>query len=420
MPEGMIDLLTPKGTGRLFYKDKPVYLPEGLPGEHVYYAITHNAKKHAIGRIDKVVRHSPDRVAPPCVIAGECGGCQLQHYDYSAQVAWKQAMLVDAMSDISTDIRQPISGPAFHWRNKLQLDVDGTVIGLSERYGDAYVDMSECLLVSREMNRVLTHVRSVLKRCSVAGLSRILIREHTGKHMLVFYAKKFPEKYVQAFVDLPTISSLYLVAYDEDGDTGYGNRPVATCLYGDDYLWESVGGLRFPIGPEGFFQGNAALCETFVGEVEKACSLTKDATLWDLHAGSGLLGLSLAKNAKDVVLSESYPESRELGELVIRASGIRNARYQGESAEDSIDLLPEAGVHTLLLDPPRKGCSYGLLSAIAEKKPSRVVYVSCNLEPFVRASQYLIDAGYVLDYIQLLDMFPHTIHSETIAVFTRP
>jgi len=419
MPEGTIDLLTPKGTGRLIYKEKPVYLAEGLPGEHVYYEITHSAKKHALGRIDKVVSSNPDRVKPPCSLAGICGGCQLQHYDYPAQVAWKQNLLSEALSDIPTEVRPPIFSPSFHWRNKLQLDVEGAMMGLSERYGNAYVDIPECLLVSPQTNQVLTHVRSELKKNYVPGLSRFVIREHAGKHMLVFYAKRFPEKNIKDMAAFKTIASIYLIAYDEDSAAAYGSKPLTTCLYGEPYLWESVHGIKFPIGPEGFFQGNAALCERFVDEVSKACALGKSDTLWDLHAGSGLLGLSLAKEAKAVILSESYPESQVLGEVVIHASKIDNAVYQGESAEDSIENLPETGNHTLLLDPPRKGCSYGLLSAICEKKPARVVYVSCNLEPFVRATEKFLDAGYTLDYVQLLDMFPHTVHAETIAVFTR-
>jgi len=419
MPEGHIDILTAKGTGRLFSKEKQVYLAEGLPGEHVYYEITHSAKKHALGRIDKIVTPNPDRTSPPCGLAGACGGCQLQHYEYSAQVAWKQNLLAEALSDVSTELRPPIASPSLHWRNKLQLDVEGTMMGLSERYGNAYIDIPECLLVSTQTNQVLAHVRAELKKNYVPGLSRLVIREHDGKHMLVFYAKKFPEKNIQNMAALKTIASIYLIAYDQDSDDAYGSKPLMKCLYGEPYLWASVQNIKFPIGPEGFFQGNAELCDRFVEEVSKACALTKTDTLWDLHAGSGLLGLSLAKDAKNVILSESYPESQALGELVIQASKIENAVYQGESAEDSIENLPETGHHTLLLDPPRKGCSYGLLSAICEKKPARVVYVSCSLEPFVRATEKFIDAGYTLEYVQLLDMFPHTVHAETIAVFTR-
>jgi 23S rRNA (uracil1939-C5)-methyltransferase len=418
MPAGHIDVLTPKGTGRVFYKEKPVYLAEGLPGEHVYYEITHAAKRHGIGRIDQVVSASPDRVTPPCGLAGKCGGCQLQHYDYAAQLQWKQSLLVSGLSEISTEIRVPIASPPFHWRNKLQLDVDGTVIGLSARYDDTYVDMPECLLVSPMTNKVLSDLRILLLRKSIAGLSRVVIREHGGQHMLVFYARKLTEKQVRDLSEIETVVSIYLIAYDEDSEEAYGSRPLATCLYGEPYLWESVHGLRFPIGPEGFFQGNAALCETFVSEVAKACALTAETTLWDLHAGSGLLGLSLAKEAKQVVLSESYPESQALGELVIRESGVSNAMYQSESAEESVGSLPDVGLNTVLLDPPRTGCSYGLLSDLCEKKPARIVYVSCNMEPFLKATERFLDAGYTLNYVQLLDMFPHTIHSEVIAVFT--
>ena len=108
------------------------------------------------------------------------------------------------------------------------------------------------------------------------------------------------------------------------------------CLYGQTYLWQNVGDIAFPIGPDGFFQGNAACLNTFVSAEADACQLSTKETLWDLHAGSGLLGLSLAKKAHHVVLSEAYPDSRAMGEMVISKFTISNTHYQALSAEESI------------------------------------------------------------------------------------
>ena len=411
MFEGRIDALTPKGTGLLFDKERPVYISDGLPNEHVNYDITHHAKTYSRARVTKIITPNPDRVLPICPLSGRCGGCQLQHYHYPAQLAWKQALLAKALSGFNIPLLPPISGPPFHWRNKLQLDVTGAIIGLSERDSAAYVDIPHCFLVSETTNSVLTHLRAMLKKDPLQGLSRIVIREHGGQHLLVFYAPTIVKKTLLEMQAIPQVASIYVMPP--------GSPPTAHCLYGQTYLWQSIGDLAFPIGPDGFFQGNAACLNTFVSAVADACHLSPKETLWDLHAGSGLLGLSLAKKAKNVVLSETYPNSRAMGEMVISKFMISNAYYRAISAEESILQLPDTGHHTVLLDPPRKGCTPELMAQICAKKQNRVVYVSCNLPPFVAAAKQLCAAGYLLSHVQLVDMFPHTIHAETIAVFVK-
>ena len=229
--------------------------------------------------------------------------------------------------------------------------------------------------------------------------------------MLVFYAQEISPNTLLELQKLPQIASIYLMKP--------GPTPTSQLLYGETYLWQQIGELTFPIGPDGFFQGNAACLDIFVSAVADACQLSTNKTLWDLHAGSGLLGLSLAKRAANVILSEAYPESRMMGEMVISKFAISNATYKAISAEESIRYLPHSGTHTLLLDPPRKGCTPELIAHICDKKPDRVVYVSCNMDPFVSAAKQLCATGYSLSQVQLIDMFPHTIHAETIAVFVK-
>ena len=407
MSEGQVQRLTPKGTGFLLDKDMPIYVSDALPNEVLRYAIVHQGKAHARAHITEILRPHPDRVLPTCPLSGRCGGCQLQHYRYPAQVVWKQALLSEALSEFDTTLLPPICSPAFYWRNKLQLDVVGSILGLSQRDSATLTDIPRCFLVSEKTNTVLTQLRRILNPAPQT-LSRIVIREHDGQHMLVLYAERLSPETQSKLQAISNVASIYLISKTKNS---------TTCLYGIPQLWQQVGDLSFPIGPEGFFQGNAALLDTFVSTIKAACQLTPADTLWDLHAGSGLLGLSLAQKAGYVMLSETHPESRRMGEWVMEKAHISNARYIAASAEDSLKQLPARGKHTLLLDPPRKGCSPELLTHICEKKPQKIVYVSCNLVPFVAAARQLCQAGYDVVSVQLLDMFPHTVHSESVAVF---
>lgn len=391
--------MTGKGTG-LIDAEKPVYIADVLPDEEIQYHVIHESSHYALGICDALLHQSAVRCVPPCPLSGQCGGCQLQHMSYDAQVTWKLTQIQTAFPNIPIKV---FAESPFSWRNKVQLDSFHGVLGLSKRHSNIPISISNCPLVLDGINQIL----KFLHPCPLQK-GRVIIREHDQQHLLAIASSDknwqlVHKKWLEVLEKIPSVTSFYIGSMDD-----------FTLYKGDPYIYQTVGKLRFPIGPNSFFQANTLLLHDFVSAIASEVGYWR---VWDLYAGSGLLGLSVAQKAKAVILAESNHEARLLGKTVIQKYGLTNANYRDATAEDTVEDVDLDDI--VILDPPRAGCSQTVLRTLCVKTPRKIIYVACALQPLIVAAKQFGQVGYIPKKNYFFDMFPNTIHAEVIVIFER-
>ncbi|HSB41832.1 MAG TPA: 23S rRNA (uracil(1939)-C(5))-methyltransferase RlmD [Methylomirabilota bacterium] len=423
-----------------------VFVPGGLPGDRLRVRLVQVRSRFGRGVIDAVEQPSPHRVAAPCPYFGRCGGCRLQHLAYPAQLAFKAKQVVDALARLGgltgVEIR-PIIGAeeTFGYRNKMEFTVARSAaaplaVGLheTERY-DSVLDIERCLLQSDRMNALLGEARAffiergltVYEQDSGEGLLRFLmLREgkHTGELM------------TNVVTSAPAVSELAPLAQRlQARDTGTTSvvmnvnpkkASVAVgveehLLGGRDHIRERVAGLTFQVSANSFFQTNTRQAERLFELVVDSAELTGRETVYDLYSGTGAISLLLARRARWVYGIEVAQAAVDDAGVNAAANGITNCTFVCGEVRFVLPSLIAKGVtaEVVVADPPRAGFHPKALHALASLGARRIVYVSCNPTTLARDLGELVRGGYRLEWVQPVDMFPHTPHIEAVARLER-
>ena len=423
-----------------------VFVPGGLPGDRLRVRLVQVHSRFGRGVIDAVEQPSPQRVEAPCPYFGRCGGCRLQHMAYPAQLAFKAKQVVDALERLGglkgIEVR-PIIGSTetFGYRNKMEFTVARgatapLVVGLHEadRY-DSVLDIDRCLLQSDRMNALLGEARdffierglTVYEQDSGEGLLRFLmLREgtHTGELM------------ANVVTSAPAVSELAPIAQRlQARDAGTTSvvmnvnpkkASVAVgveehLLGGRDHIRESVGGLTFQVSASSFFQTNTRQAERLFELVIESAGLTGTETVYDLYSGTGAISLLLARRARWVYGVEVAQAAVDDAGVNAAANGITNCTFVCGEVRFVLPSLIAKGVtaEVVVADPPRAGFHPKALHALITLGARRIVYVSCNPTTLARDLGELVRGGYRLEWVQPVDMFPHTPHIEAVARLER-
>jgi 23S rRNA (uracil1939-C5)-methyltransferase len=433
-----------------------VFVPGGLPGDRLQVRLVQARSRFGRGAIEAVIEPSPQRVEAPCPYFGRCGGCRLQHVAYAAQLAYKTKQVADALERLGglRDVPlRPIIGAEeiFGYRNKMEFTVarprrgagteadsarGGLVVGLheTERY-DAVLDIDRCLLQSDRMNALLAEARAffvdrgltVYEQDTGEGLLRFLmLREgrHTGELM------------TNVVTSAPAVSELApLVARLQAREAGTTSvilnvnpkkASVAVgveehLLGGRDHIRERVGGLTFRVSANSFFQTNTRQAERLFDLVVESTGLTGTETVIDLYSGTGAISLLLARRARWVYGVELAQAAVDDAGANAAANGITNCTFLAGEVRFVLPSLIAKGVtaEVVVADPPRAGFHPKALHALITLGARRIVYVSCNPTTLARDLGELSRGGYRVEWVQPVDMFPHTPHIEAVARLER-
>jgi len=433
-----------------------VFVPGGLPGDRLQVRLVQARSRFGRGAIEAVIEPSPQRVEAPCPYFGRCGGCRLQHVAYPAQLAYKTKQVADALERLGglRDVPlRPIIGAEeiFGYRNKMEFTVarprrgagteadsarGGLVVGLheTERY-DAVLDIDRCLLQSDRMNALLAEARAffvdrgltVYEQDTGEGLLRFLmLREgrHTGELM------------TNVVTSAPAVSELApLVARLQAREAGTTSvvlnvnpkkASVAVgveehLLGGRDHIRERVGGLTFRVSANSFFQTNTRQAERLFDLVVESTGLTGTETMIDLYSGTGAISLLLARRARWVYGVELAQAAVDDAGANAAANGITNCTFLAGEVRFVLPSLIAKGVtaEVVVADPPRAGFHPKALHALITLGARRIVYVSCNPTTLARDLGELSRGGYRVEWVQPVDMFPHTPHIEAVARLER-
>jgi 23S rRNA (uracil1939-C5)-methyltransferase len=440
-----VDSLAYGGNGVARLNGFVVFVRRGLPGDTVRARVTKVKRSHAEAVALEVTEAGAPRVEAPCVHYHEgCGGCRFQDLAYEAQLEAKAAQVRDALERIGglSGFELEPAVPAesvFHYRNKLEYSFargeDGVALGL-HRAGrwDEVLDVDKCWLTTDLGNSVRNAVREWARDEALAPfdqethtgfLRHLVVREgrNTGQilALLVTASGEFPEDtFVQTLRGFSEVRSIHHAVNDSPAEVT--NVP-SRLLWGEEAIEEEILGLRFRLRPNAFLQTNTGMCEVLYRLAGEYAALSGEETVYDLYCGTGTIALSLARSALTVWGIELSEESVACAIENAELNGIANAAFfAGDVSRDLEELRDRAGEpDVIVVDPPRAGLTGKALHRIGELAPRRLVYVSCNPTTLAGNAKELVgEFGYSLERARPVDMFPHTPHIETVALFAQP
>jgi 23S rRNA (uracil1939-C5)-methyltransferase len=404
-----------------------VFVPFTLPEEIIEVDITEEHRGYCIGEARRVEHGSEFRTAAPCPWFGPCGGCQLQHSAYPFQVEMKCRMLAENL--LRTGIQElpeitSLSGNPLAYRNRIRLHVEARpafTIGYRHAKSHRLLAIDRCPIAMPILERGISAIQSLGTAGSVpAGSTEIeLFTNHDQSELLltlwVTQRAKLDQKHATEFFlklqeEIPQLSGGAILAAKEHPMPGM--RPLLE--WERQSLQYRVDRREYSVGVESFFQINASLLDAFVGAVVGG---EAGEYAWDLYAGSGLFARGLLERFRRVLAVESSPSSSR--DLRKNLRGTNGVAINSTTLDFLKNSAKEAVPDLLLLDPPRAGAGVEVCRLMAARDPRRIVYVSCDPATLGRDLAALIQSGYRLLRLQMVDMFPQTGHLETIATLGR-
>ena len=391
---------------------RTVFVAEAFPGDVVWARIIKVEKSYAYARVIKILEPSADRVegSHVCPVAGPCGGCQFQYYEYAAQLKFKEKLVRDALSRIGNlqnfEI-SPIVGmdKPYNYRNKAQFPQG---LGLYAARSHRIVPVLDCNI----MHPTCIEVLQTVQKMAIPNLRHLVIRvgQNTGEVMVIF---------VMSDDSIPSIDDINadtILVNENSANTNVILGKKFTTLKGSGYIREELGHVRYRISPQAFFQVNSTQAKVLYDIVAEQVS----GKVIDAYCGTGSIALYVANHVEEVVGIESVAEAVKDAEYNAQLNDIKNARFLCGHVEDLVpELLKKQKHDAIILDPPRKGCDGKLIDTIIESGIKKVVYVSCNPTTLARDVKLLCGAGYGVKYVRPVDMFPMTRHVECVVVLER-
>ncbi|GIQ70547.1 23S rRNA (uracil(1939)-C(5))-methyltransferase RlmD [Xylanibacillus composti] len=432
------------GEGVGYYKRKAVFIDRALPNEVVKAKVTQVEPGFLKAEIVEIEKRSPDRQQPPCAVYEACGGCQLQHMTYKGQLQAKEELVREAFrryTRLAELPLRPILGMEDPWgyRNKAQLqagrDAETIVTGLYAAGSHRLVDISGCPIHHPVVNQVVEQVKAIMEELHISiynerarkGAVRTIVArvgQASGQVQLTLITAEERIPHADRLVarvreKLPMVATIAHNIHKGKSPLVFGE--TTHVLWGNERLEETLGDVRFSLSPRAFFQLNPAQTIKLYNAAQEAAALSGTELVVDAYCGTGTIGLWLAPQAREVRGIEVIPEAVRDARDNARTSGITNAKFYEGRAERLLPQWVKQGIRpdVVVVDPPRTGCERPLLDAIAKARPARFVYVSCNPSTLAKDCQVLLDSGYRLEWVQPVDMFPHTAHVECVLKICR-
>ena len=383
--ETIIDINNLTNTGLGVGRDEDnwvIFVPYCIPGERVKARIFRNHKNHSEADLVEIINPSQYRVVPSCNYYGKCGGCQYQHIKYDEQLKWKKQQVIELlkfMAETDAPVDDIISSPVkYNYRSKItphfNKPKNGEIgpIGFQQFGRRSLIDIEYCKIAKEDINNTLKDIR------------------HDIRHRSSSYKK----------------GATILIRSDHQ-------KKIHTKA--DSIAEEMVGKVKFNFPAGSFFQNNPYILEKFTDHVRKEAKSNDSKFLVDAYCGAGLFALTSAKAFDEVTGIEISDDSILWANKNLKENKISNVKFISGKIENLFsDIEYNSNETSVIIDPPRKGCSEDFLLQLFKFKPRKVVYVSCNPATQMRDLKLFIKNGYELKQTQPFDLFPQTRHLECI------
>ena len=428
-----------------------LFIKDAIIGDLVEAKVMKMKKNYGYARLMNILAPSLARQNARCKEARRCGGCQIQEMDYRQQLAFKKDKVENNLLRLGAVPKEVLDAAMegiigmdepFRYRNKAQYPIGrdregrltaGFYAGRTHQI-IPLPDM-DCALGAEENQPILQEILAFMEEYQVqpydeeshAGLVRhVLIRKGfaTGELMvcLVINGDALPHSDVLAerLSPIQGMTSITCSVNKEKTNVIMG-KDIQT-IWGQDYITDYIGDVKFHISPLSFYQVNPVQTERLYGTALEFAGLTGEETVWDLYCGIGTISLFLARRAGRVYGVEIVLQAIQDAKNNAAINDISNARfYVGKAEEVLPGMYEKDGVQAdvIVADPPRKGCEQIVLETMVKMRPERIVYVSCDPATLARDVKYLRENGYELDRVKAVDMFPHTVHVETVVLLSK-
>ena len=433
-----------------------LFIKDAIIGDVVEAKIVKAKKNYGYARLMNIITPSENRVEKPmCPMARRCGGCQIQEMKYEAQLAFKEGKVrgnLERIGEVPTElldnVMQPIVGmeEPFHYRNKAQFpigtDKEGHIItGFYAGRTHSIIPNTDCALGVAVNQKILEIILHFMENNHISAYDE---EKHKGlvRHVLIRYGfktdeimvclvingEKLPhaEKLVDKLCKIPGMTSITISVNKAKTNVIMGNE--IKLLWGQTYITDYIGNVKYQISPLSFYQVNPLQTEKLYGLALDYADLNGNETVWDLYCGIGTISLFLAQKAKQVYGVEIVPQAIDDARNNAKINDINNAEFYVGKAEEVLPAYyreyqeshggETAHADVIVVDPPRKGCEEALLQTIVDMQPEKVVYVSCDSATLARDVKFLRENGYELKKVTPVDQFPNTVHVETVVLLS--
>ncbi len=439
-----IESVTSEGMGVAHIEGFCVFVQGTVTGDRIRALIVKVKSSYAYGKIISIIEKSQYRTEAVCPVFSKCGGCQLMHIDYSYQLEIKKSIIENALSRIgglNAVVSEMIGADnQFRYRNKMIFPVgadknNNPVCGFFRERSHDIIPLEDCALGSEINSKIINIFMDFIKQYNISVYSeekhegiarRIFVREafNTNELMIVISvnADRIPheKELVNALLSVSdNIKSIILNVNKKRTNLVLGDKNVL--LYGREYIVDYLCDLKFEISPNSFFQVNPHQTKKLYDKAIDMAKITQNDRVLDIYCGIGTISLAAAKKAKYVIGVEIVEQAISDAKKNAERNGIYNAEFYAADAAEIVPELIEKGEKpdVVILDPPRKGSDENTLAAILKVKPDRIVYVSCNPATLARDLKFLCDGGYHIKKVCGVDMFPQTVHVETVVLMSK-
>ena len=443
--EVTVENLSSDGNGVAHVEGQAIFVPGTAPGDVIACRIVKPMKSYAFGRMERLIVPGPGRIPSDCPVCTPCGGCGLRHMSYEAECAAKTGFVQDAFTRLGHFDQQVLpvlpSPLSERYRNKVQLPVGldeagHPVTGFYAGRSHRIVPCSDCKLQPEWMNCLAARACALMEEYSISpydetthtGLVRHLYMRqgwYSGQRLLclVINGKSLPResefcRRLQQEFNLTTV----LVNRNTQRTNVILGQDTRTVL-GPGVIEDTLAGVPLQMGVHEFYQVNTPAAEVLYAKAREFAGLRPGDFLLDLYCGMGTIGLSMKPDCDRLVGVEVVPQAVEEAAATAARLGLPagNAEFLCMDAGEAASRFAAQGQHpdVVVVDPPRKGCDAATRQAIVTMSPRTVVMVSCNAATAARDARALCDAGYHLEVIQPVDLFPRTRHVETVVLLSK-
>ncbi|MCL1858388.1 MAG: 23S rRNA (uracil(1939)-C(5))-methyltransferase RlmD [Oscillospiraceae bacterium] len=436
-----------------------VFTEKTIPGDFVEIKILKTNKTYGYGKLIKIISQSSDRIKSKCDIADKCGGCSLQYMNYNAQLNHKKKIVANCLERIGkfkniNNIITKIIGMdnPYNYRNKAQFPVkekalqihknpvcsvdnpvDSVDIGFFSKRSHDIINLDNCN-ISNEINIAIINIFKIFINQNINDFSPYNEINHTGliRHIFTrigFYTGEIMvcivingdnffecKELIDKLSQIKGMTSIMLNINKNKTNVILGDKNKI--LWGKDYITDYLCGKKFKISVNSFYQINPIQTEKLYNKIIEFANIDKTAICIDAYCGIGTISIILSPYIKKVysieIINQAVNDAKENAKL----NNIKNAEFITGKSEEIIPELINNGenIDLLIVDPPRKGCDIKLIESIIKSKIKKLIYISCDPATLARDLNLLCETTYELKKVQPIDMFPHTMHVETVVL----
>lgn len=441
--ETTITAMSSDGNGIAKVDGMVVFVPYTAVGDQLKVRIVKVQKNYSFGIVEEILEPSKDRIDDHCPVYKKCGGCAFRHISYEAELIHKAEFVESNLRRLGglDPVMLPITpSPLVQgYRNKAQYPIrehEGKIeAGFFAKRSHRVISCAQCDLQPPFFEKILEYTKQFLQENHISAYN-----EETGKgkvrHLylrcgeisgevmvcLVINSERMPhaQEYVDGLLKIcPQVASVVLNINREQNNVILGEKCVT--LYGKDTIEDTLCGVKFELSPLSFYQVNRQAAEKLYQLAAQLADFRGDELLVDLYCGAGTIGLSMASKVRELVGVEIVPDAVENARANAKRCGVANARFICADAKEAAAQLAEENLKpdVIVVDPPRKGCEIEVLQAIAAMSPEKLVYISCNSASLARDCKELEQLGYHLVKAAPVDLFPRTMHVETVVLLSK-